>query len=300
MAASEARTAWQRTARRCFVHEDAREKDYSFPSSSYSSKSESDHAPYNAAKVPYNTIPDYLHPFPNSDVLTGRRWWLNQEPNFGFHKNFISEEQISLETELEILSNDIWEQIQSKEGFNTKTGMKSNANSSMEQLKKVSDTCIENDQDSKMQEPKAVSCNCPQKNATRKDVRDFWSSDDHLMNLDSLNCLVSPDPKKFSDYESHWAGADKTEPWWRSAGKYDLASLVAQKSLEHIENCDLPRPQAKNYRKQPSACSKNFDHDDILPSPLDQMAESRFSNPDYTWGSLNPGCSPHDSAQTFR
>lgn len=298
MAAAEARAAWQRTATRCYVHEDAREKFSYCSSSSYSSKSESDHAPDNTAKEPYNIIPDYVQPFPNSDVLTGRRWWLNQEPNFGHLKNFISEEKISSETELEIISNDICEENQPKEGFVTMTGMKNNAKSSLEQVRKVSGPYIENGQDTRMQDFKAVISNSP-KYATGKDVSEFWYLDDHLMNLDTLNCLVSQDPKKLSsDFESHWVGADKTEPWWRSAGKDDLASLVAQKSLEHIENCDLPRPRAtKNYRKQP--CSQNFEHDDILPLPSDWMAETRFSNL-RTLGSPNSGCSPLDSEQTFR
>ncbi|PON72040.1 hypothetical protein PanWU01x14_068820 [Parasponia andersonii] len=290
MAAAEARTAWQRTANRCYVHEDAREKYSCGPSSSYSSKSESDHAPDNAAKEPHNIILDYLQPFPSSDVLTGRRWWLNQEPNFGHHKNFTSEEPMTW-SELEIFSSEFCEENQPKEEFITKTGMK--------QLGIVSATCIENGEDTRMQGLKAVTCNSPQKNATGKDVRDFWYLDDHLMNLDSLNCLVSQDPKKLSfDYESHWLGADKTGPWWRSAGKDDLASLVAQKSLYHIENCDLPRPRAKTYRKHSSACSQNFDHDDILPSTLDRMAESRFSGLDYASGSPDSGCLPHDSKQT--
>ncbi|XP_062120080.1 uncharacterized protein LOC133834473 isoform X2 [Humulus lupulus] len=285
MAAAEARTTWQRTASRCYFHDGVREKYSSCPSSSCSSKSEFDYSPDNAAK-------DHLHPFANYDVLTGRRrWWLNQEPNFVYHKNFISEEGISLEAQLEILSNDVCEESQTKKGFIAKTSC------SMEQLRKVSVTCNENGQDTRIHELKAVS---PRKTAAGKDVRDLWYLDEHYLNLDSLNCLVSQDPKKLSsDYESHWVGADKTEPWWRSACKDDLASLVAQKSLEHIENCDLPRPRAKNYRKQqqPSACSQNFDHDDVLSSPLDQMSESRFSNMDYSSGSPNSGCSPHE---TFR
>ncbi|KAI3933667.1 hypothetical protein MKW92_047591 [Papaver armeniacum] len=41
----------------------------------------------------------------------------------------------------------------------------------------------------------------------------------------------------------------KTEPWWRITDKDELAFLVAQKSLEHIENCDLPPVQNRNARK---------------------------------------------------
>ncbi|KAM6555537.1 hypothetical protein CsatB_002556 [Cannabis sativa] len=289
MAAAEARTTWKRTARRCYFHDDVREKYSSCTSSSCSSKSEFDYSPDNAAK-------DHLHPFANYDVLSGRRrWWLNQEPNFVHHKNFVSEERISLEAQLEILSNDVCEKKQNKEGFIAK-----NNNCSMDQLRKVYVTCNENGLDTKIQELKAVS---PRKTAAGKDVRDLWYLDEHYMSLDSLNNLVSQDPKKLpSDYESHWDGVDKNEPWWRSTGKDDLASLVAQKSLEHIENCDLPRPRAKNYRKQqkPSACSQNSDYDDALSSPLDPtgMTESRFSSQEYSSGSTNSGFSPHETLST--
>ncbi|KAK7400176.1 hypothetical protein VNO78_11376 [Psophocarpus tetragonolobus] len=34
--------------------------------------------------------------------------------------------------------------------------------------------------------------------------------------------------------------AEKIGPWWRPARKEELASLVARKSLEYIENFDLP------------------------------------------------------------
>lgn len=61
------------------------------------------------------------------------------------------------------------------------------------------------------------------------------------MDLDPSNCTVSKQPKKLSsDWESQLIGAEKNELWWRTAEKDDLPSVVAQKSLEHIENCDLP------------------------------------------------------------
>lgn len=34
----------------------------------------------------------------------------------------------------------------------------------------------------------------------------------------------------------------KREPWWRVADGEELASMVAQKAAQHVENCDLPRP----------------------------------------------------------
>lgn len=288
MATAEARTA--RRCSRCHVHEVAASKFSCYPSSSsslYSSKSVFDHAPETATKDPQSTIADFLSAYPSSCLLTDRRrWWLNQEPNFSRYKDVMSELNISMEAEFDSSNGlinkttDLWEENLLKEGLVTKTGMKSDISSSMEQLK-------------------ALTCDGPEKNATGKDATDFGYLDDHLLNLDSLNCLVSQDPKKLSSYfESHSIGSDKTEPWWRAAGKDDLASLVAQKSLENIENCDLPRPRAIKYRKQSLTCSQSFEHVDSLASPLDRRAEKGFTNLEYTWGTPNSGCLPHDSEQT--
>lgn len=78
---------------------------------------------------------------------------------------------------------------------------------------------------------------------------------------DNLNCLAATQTKKLStDMDSPWMGSEKAGPWWRSMNKDELASLVAQKSLECIENCDLPEPQQKHSREQPSDCLDYIDH----------------------------------------
>ncbi|KAK8509690.1 hypothetical protein V6N11_058093 [Hibiscus sabdariffa] len=41
------------------------------------------------------------------------------------------------------------------------------------------------------------------------------------------------------DQESPW----KAEPWWHTTDGDDLASLVARKSMDFVENCGLPPPQ---------------------------------------------------------
>jgi hypothetical protein len=62
-------------------------------------------------------------------------------------------------------------------------------------------------------------------------------------------------------------------PWWRKTDKDDLASLVAQKSLDYIGNCDLPPPQKVHIRKYPCAHSGSFQHDNTLASSLDWKAQ---------------------------
>lgn len=39
-----------------------------------------------------------------------------------------------------------------------------------------------------------------------------------------------------------------TGPWWRLVDGEELASLVAQRSVKLIENCDLPQPQSSHFR----------------------------------------------------
>ncbi|XP_026426099.1 uncharacterized protein LOC113322256 isoform X2 [Papaver somniferum] len=63
---------------------------------------------------------------------------------------------------------------------------------------------------------------------------------DRIQSFTSKSNRSSLDPK--NQYQ-------KTEPWWRITDKDELAFLVAQKSLEHIENCDLPPVQNNNARK---------------------------------------------------
>ncbi|XP_052108417.1 uncharacterized protein LOC107463608 isoform X3 [Arachis duranensis] len=47
--------------------------------------------------------------------------------------------------------------------------------------------------------------------------------------------------RKESDFS--WIEVGKSWPWWRTSDRDELASFVSQKSVNHIENCDLPPPQ---------------------------------------------------------
>ncbi|KAG8390423.1 hypothetical protein BUALT_Bualt01G0081800 [Buddleja alternifolia] len=75
-------------------------------------------------------------------------------------------------------------------------------------------------------------------------INDDLLSNAHLMDLDSCNSLLFERPKKLcSDLDSQWIGLKKIEPWWHTADKGDLASLVSQRSSHYIVNCDLPEVQ---------------------------------------------------------
>lgn len=281
-----------------FFQEDARRgpKFSSSPSSS-SSKSESDGAPNNAASGPVPPSP------------TNMKWWLNRQPNFGQHKDFTYEHRNALEAELEVLScgfvnksEKISEDYRSKEEFCNQFVTKDSEYCSVEKPWEFSATCMKNEHDTGIPEFSAGLGYDSKRTPNKKDLGELWYLDDKFMGLDSFNCLFPEQAKKLSsDLGSDWAGSEKSEPWWRSAGQDELASLVAQKSLEHIENCDLPRPQAKQFRKGPSARTECFDHDEILASSLNQVAEKGFSNLEkYTCESATTDNSLQNTDQPFR
>ncbi|KAG5395547.1 hypothetical protein IGI04_017361 [Brassica rapa subsp. trilocularis] len=64
------------------------------------------------------------------------------------------------------------------------------------------------------------------------------------------------------DPTSPWnpLSSEKAAPWWRTTDKDELASLVAQRSLDFVENCDLPTPQKMNRSYYGSPRSFDSDH----------------------------------------
>ncbi|KAK7285767.1 hypothetical protein RJT34_20548 [Clitoria ternatea] len=102
----------------------------------------------------------------------------------------------------------------------------------------------------------------------------------------SLSSKKTDDFSLESDYS--WIESDKTEPWWRTTDRDELAFFVSQKSLNHIENCDLPPPQKKHLKGHLCANIKN---DKIKSASYDLDAKSRgFSKlRAHTQGSLDSG-----------
>ncbi|CAA0838921.1 Unknown protein [Striga hermonthica] len=171
MALAEARAAWQRTANRCLVQEDAKRapKFACCPSVNPSFK-HSENEPVNADNgrdipttfsVPFNRNPSCSNSSPSS------RWWLQTQPSYGYR------------------------QVESKFAPSVES----------QNLELLRECSVEVD------EPSVCSC-------------DFSESAE-------VFCFES----------------EKSVPWWRSVDTEELALLVAQRSTEVLENCDLPRPQ---------------------------------------------------------
>ncbi|CDY61731.1 BnaA04g27190D [Brassica napus] len=85
------------------------------------------------------------------------------------------------------------------------------------------------------------------------------------------------------DPSSPWnpLSSEKAGPWWRTTDKDELASLVAQRSLDFfVENCDLPTPQKmkrSSYYGSPRSCLDSVSNQTIHehgPSSFKKRNES--------------------------
>ncbi|KAE8693650.1 hypothetical protein F3Y22_tig00110794pilonHSYRG00023 [Hibiscus syriacus] len=224
MAAAEARAVWQRTANRCFVQEDTkRAPKLAFCQSSSSTK-QADSSPTGAADT-------------------------NQHPTTGFNP-------LNRNPSYSNLPPDTRWWLQLKASYGPQMGL------THEQLNALEDEV----------ESLKAEINSPSK------VSRSHQQDSHDVSLDSMRTMENWEvldmeyvechaSMKTNDFchepESPWSGRGKAEPWWRKTDKAELASLVAQKSLDYIENCDLPPPQNVNVRKYSHACSGSFDSGEV-------------------------------------
>lgn len=132
-----------------------------------------------------------------------------------------------------------------------------------------------------------------------KNMTDYCES----LDLEMVGGSVSKQTCEFSSGAGCLSGGEKM-PWWRVTDEAELASIVAQKSLHHIGNCDLPPPQKRHVRReQPYKQGSSVDHDEIFLSSLDWGAQSNaISSPSSGgsvrkhWSSLREGPSHNENA----
>ncbi|KAF7830732.1 uncharacterized protein G2W53_013065 [Senna tora] len=300
MASAEGRAAY--AANLCFTQDFMMPPNSSDNPPSVSKKLESnnsvkDHA--NSGRLPHN---------PNCDRLPDMKWWLHVKTNLGDEANYTCQRLNSWEAEFGsycaglVDDNIKAEGDQSIKSFDSFSCVGS-ADPSVEQTWNSSPTSMKNNKNNRMPKIEAALYNDVQFMPKKKDQGEFWFSDDHFLDWDITNLLSSEQFKVASSaLEPHWIGVEKSGPWWRTAGKDELASLVAQKSLEHIENCDLPPPQIKHFRKTPSPYLEGVDYDKTLSSSLNLKAEKNSSSyvDSNTSGTPMSGCSSQDSDRLFR
>lgn len=285
MAAAEARAVWQRTANRCFVQEDAkRAPKLACCQSSSSSSKQVDTGPGGAADapdqptvgfMPLNRNPSY------SNLPPDTRWWLQLQPNYGYQKGLTSEQVNALEAEMEALRADSVKPSKvSGDHLSDKTDCTPTGGCKSSEVipdvhDRISGFSGDNDYEFRKQDVEALDCKTAQEFLELMDTRENYE----FVEIDSIGCPTSKIPNEpCFDPESPWIGSGRTEPWWRTTDKDDLASLVAQKSHDYMANCDLPPPQKMHIRRYPYAQSGCFDHDNT--SSLDWRSQTgHISNP---------------------
>ncbi|KAI6702617.1 hypothetical protein NL676_011753 [Syzygium grande] len=125
-----------------------------------------------------------------------------------------------------------------------------------------------------------------------KDIKDIVMGGSYAcMQIDDFGSSVSKQLTELGfEPDSPWISNAKTDPWWRVMDKTEVASWVAMKLLDRVENCDLPPPQKLHVKRR--ACSKIRCFDQDNPSHLKPQSRvlsrppvwSHDSDPDETVG----------------
>ncbi|KAG0448377.1 hypothetical protein HPP92_027872 [Vanilla planifolia] len=254
MAAAEARAAWQRAANRCLVQEDAKRAPKLACCQSSSAQlhdSNSGNATTGQHKCISNFVPlNWNHM--SSNLPPDTKWWLQHPTNFPSQKDLIFEQKTSKNERGE------FEEATNKASFEGHIPTVSMKGCPLESSWIMPEVSIEHDSGTQVQDMKAVTSICPQQKVeTEKDHGACWLQSE-LLNIKPFDSLPShkADETCF-DFNVPWEGINKCEPWWRISDEGELASLVAQKSLQNIENCDLPRPA--HTSRSPYYCHESWE-----------------------------------------
>lgn len=268
MAAAEARAVWQRAANRCFVQEDAKRapKLACCQSSSSTSKQvdagpagsteEGDH--FGLGFMPFNRKPPFTNLPPEA------RWWLQQQPGYRFPKGLACEGLNALDAEVDLL-NASTEDLQSKCGEMQNDGAYAHVEN--EKNHRSSPDKFENVRGAEGLNPVVMGLSSTDtKEVENKDMMESFE----LVEINHPGMSVSKQANELSfNLDSSWIGNGKPEPWWRTSDKNELASFVAKKSLDHVENCDLPPPQNMHVRKHPYSRIGYLDYNDVFETSSD-------------------------------
>ena len=272
MAAAEARAAWQRAANRYFVQEDAkRAPKLACCQSSTSSSKQVDNGPTNTADgfdrpavgfISPNRTPAYANLPPDA------KWWLQSEPNYR-HQRGVNFEQSQAKT-VDLGNCPPLATVNSGPQVGEISTMSEESILSIDYEDLGSYFDVKKQPDSKLGEVDMIDNKVDQDFIDLKNMTDYYQ----LMEMEMVGGSVSkPTGRLPSNSDSSWIGEEKV-PWWRVTDGEELASFVAQKSLHHIENCDLPPPQKVHVIKEPFREAKCVDYDEIFLSSTDWEAQS--------------------------
>lgn len=269
MAAAEARAAWQRAANRCLVQEDAKRapKLACCPSSSSVQQNDSNNTDStNGQDQCASSFMPVSWNFMNSNLPPDTKWWLQMQPNFGYMKDFTYEQLKGLSNE-HLEAEETVNQASDEEKHGGFMESESKNDSPMESFCMVSATSMSHDSETRIQEMRELTSTFSQKTLKHKvDIRECYFQKE-LLDMKPIDCFSSKRTEMANlDLETSWERSNKCEPWWRVSDKEELASFVAQKSLENIENCDLPRPA--HVCRSPFTCLESWESNKIFSSSL--------------------------------
>ncbi|XP_075519089.1 uncharacterized protein LOC142553006 [Primulina tabacum] len=243
MALAEVRAAWQRTANRCFVQEDAkRAPKLACCSSAPPSVKQTDTELASAGgrqeipttcSIPCNQNPSYSNSSPCS------RWWLQMQPSNGYQKGLVGDNLNTLQPDKETCqmrdSSDI---LVKKEDYFGTINQNEHTKDSIDNQCRVFATC---------------------------EKKDLIVKDEELRALGNKDCS-----EHYLSSEFPWMGTEKNIPWWRTTDTEELALLVSQRSHDFVQNCDLPAPQNTCVKKDVDVYIYGFSHDGISTSSPDR------------------------------
>lgn len=277
MATAEVRAAWQRTVNRCFVQEDAKRapKIPCCPSASSSSKQVDASLAYatdgqenhNAGFMPFNRNPSY------SDLPPESRWWLQLQPNYGYQKALTNELFNTFEEEMDSFGAGVLKSTSKASEVNPQDEDDVEHVDGHLNSEHSLDTYCTNKKDPEveMKELKILYSESVQEPLKPNNMRETYK----LLEMDPIGSSVLKQTNDFCfDSDFPWVGGDKTEPWWRMTDRDELASFIAQRSLDLVENCDLPHPLNTHVKRDPYPYLGHFDDDRLLPSSKDLKAQT--------------------------
>ncbi|XP_057834447.1 uncharacterized protein LOC131044964 isoform X1 [Cryptomeria japonica] len=258
MAAAEARAAWQRTANRCFMQEDAkRAPKLACCPGAASSKSQCDSSHCDSGNgVDHSSsvqLPNNWNS--NMNMSPETRWWLQWQPSFGNQRDFMCEnfKDKKYQTDYVEMNSDLprsFNSVPDRSGNADVHEDSTLADSTTQDLKREDNVLKNQNIAFRTVDGKGIGAdNSYGSEYPREDQRSCQDCDNNIVKTEDLAILEGYEKyaRDMTTSRSRYNGC----LWWRTADENELATLVAQKSSEHIENCDLPPPQFMQIRKVP-------------------------------------------------
>ncbi|XP_073024445.1 LOW QUALITY PROTEIN: uncharacterized protein [Primulina eburnea] len=245
MALAEVRAAWQRTANRCLMQEDAkRAPKLACCSSAPPSVKQTDTELASAGggqeipttcSIPCNQNPSYSNSSPCS------RWWLQMKPSNGYQRDWwvtiLIPSNLTRKPVKCVIAPDI---LVKKEDYFGTIDQNEHTKDSFDNQCRVFATC---------------------------EKKDLIVKDEELKALGNKDCS-----EHYLSSEFPWIGTEKNIPWWRTTDTEELALLVSQRSHDLVQNCDLPAPQNTCVKKDVDVYIYGFSHDGISTSSPDRKS----------------------------